>query len=73
MQKLQANLRLATINVRNIVTKIAEVTETVGRRVDVLALQEVCSRNKGVKTLRGDDFYCRLHWKYGDSTNEVLD
>ena len=51
----QAKLRLATINVVTLVGGSAEVAETVGRRVDVAALQKVRFRNEGVKTLKGGD------------------
>ena len=65
----QVYLRLANINVRTLVGRSAEVTETVGRRVDVVALQEVHYQNKGVKTLQGGDFEYRLHWKGEDTAN----
>ena len=51
MRKSQAKLKLAAINVGTLVGRSAEVVETIGRRrVDVVALQEVLYRNKGVKT-----------------------
>ena len=49
IQKSQANLRLESINVRILVGKSAEVTETVGRRLDIAGLQEVCYGNEGLK------------------------
>ena len=53
MQKSPAKLRLATVNVGTLVGKNAELTKTVGKmKVDVDTLQEVRSRNEGVKTLR---------------------
>ena len=52
------------MNVGTLVGRSVEVMETVGkRRVDVMALQEVCFRNKGIKTLRGSYCEYRLYWK----------
>ena len=70
IQKSQANLRLPTIIVGTLISRNAEVTETVGRkRVDTVALQKVRYRNEGVKTLRGGDFEYRLYWKDNDTAN----
>ena len=61
MPKLQAQLRLVTVNVRTLVDTSAEVTKTVGsRRVDLVALQE-CVTNVKVEKLRGGDFEYRLY------------
>ena len=40
-RKSQVKLRLATVNVGSMVGRSAEVTETIRRNVDVVALQEV--------------------------------
>ena len=53
-------LRLATINIKSLVDRSTELTETVGRKVnEVVALQEVHYGNKYLKILRGSDFVYR--------------
>ena len=64
IQKPQAKLRLATVNVGTLVGRAGEVVETAGRRkVDILALQEVRYKNEGVKYLKGGDFEYKMFWK----------
>ena len=41
IQKSQAKLRVATINVRTLVGRSAKVKKTVGRSVDIITMQEV--------------------------------
>ena len=73
MKKIwQENLKLSLdwqrLNVGSMFGRSAEVTETIGKRnVDVVALQEVRYKNKGVRKLRGGDFEYKLYWK-GEET-----
>ena len=67
MRKSQAKLRLATNNVGTLIGKNAEVTETVGSRVDVIALQEVRYKIERVQTLKRGDFKHRLYRKGKDT------
>ena len=44
-----------------------EITETVGRKkIDVIALHEVCDKNEGAKTLREGGFEYRKDRANGD-------
>ena len=56
IQKLLTKLKVAIINVKTWDARNAEVTETVGRRIDIVAVQKACYRNYGDKTLRGGCF-----------------
>ena len=67
-RKSLVKLRLVTVNVSSMVGRNAEVAEIIGgRRVDVVALQEVRYKNEGVRKLRGGDFEYKLYWK-GEET-----
>ena len=52
---------MAKVNVGTMVES-AEVTKTIGRREDVMALQKVQYKNERARKLRGD-FEYKLYWK----------
>ena len=70
MQTSQSKLKLSAINADTWVGRNAEVTETVGRKVDTVAQQEVRYRKEGVNTLKEGDFEYRLCLKDEDTASE---
>ena len=61
MRKLQAVLRLGTVNGGTLIGRSAEVVETfVRRNVDICVLQEVRYKKEGTKIVKGEEY--KLYW-----------